>query len=166
MAYNPGAVWESRSFTEARMAYDTKVRILVAVLTVPGVLLAIGAGYERGGLAGLRDLATDTLHAVGFTSNAPKRDAAPVNQLNTTKNPSGALAADEVFWLTIKDSHAAGLFEEFLKKFPNSPHAQEARAKLQALQAAAHSAGEQQQPTPMQQRGHGPGMMMGRGRRD
>ena len=146
------------------MAFDTKVRKLWAVLTIPAVLLAIGAGYKRGGVAGLRDLATDTLHSVGLTSRAPERNAAPVNQ--PAKNPSAALPADEVFWLSIKDSHAPGLFEEFLKKFPDSPHAQEARAKLQALQAAAHSAGEQQPPMPMQQRGRGPGMKMGRGRSD
>jgi hypothetical protein len=139
------------------MAFDNKMRIFGAVLTIPAVLLAIGAGYERGGLAGLRDLAADTLHSVGLYNKAP----APSAALPATgaRNPSSSLAPDEVFWLTIKDSRATGLFEEFLKKYPNSPHAQEAREKLQTLQAA--QAATQQQPrSPMGQRNHGPGMMM------
>jgi hypothetical protein len=118
------------------MAFDTKIRKLWALLTIPAALLAIGAGYERGGLAGLRDLANDTLHSVGLSQKAPAR-------VNT---PPAALTPDEVFWLSIKDSRAPGLFEEFLKKFPSSPRAQEARAKLQALQAAARPTGERQPP--------------------
>src|SRR5262249_11603967 len=41
-----------------------------------------------------------------------------------------ALSADEVFWLTIKSSTAPALFEEFLKNFPASPRAAEARKRL------------------------------------
>jgi len=39
--------------------------------------------------------------------------------------------ADEIFWLTIKDSGVAALFEEFLKKYPGSVHVAEARARLE-----------------------------------
>lgn len=128
------------------MAFDTTIRKLWAVLTIPAALLAIGAGYERGGLNGLRDLAADTLASVGLYTAAPERSSANA--------PAAALTPDEVFWLSIKDSRAPGLFEEFLKKFPNSPRAQEARAKLQALQAAARPTGERQPPQMPMRRPH------------
>jgi hypothetical protein len=51
--------------------------------------------------------------------------------------PTPVLMADEVFWLTIKDSVVAGVFEEFLKKFPTSRYATEARQRLAQLKAAA-----------------------------
>jgi hypothetical protein len=138
------------------MAFDTNVRIVGAALAIPAVLLAIGAGYERGGLAGLRDLTTDALESVGLHRKAPAGSALPASKPNEAK-PSVALAPDEVFWLSIKDSRAPGLFEEFLKKFPNSPRAPDARTKLQALQTAPPPAAQQQPKMPM----HGP-MMMGR----
>jgi hypothetical protein len=48
--------------------------------------------------------------------------------------PQGQImTADEIFWLTIKDSRATGLFEEFLKDFPSSSHAAEASNRLQLL---------------------------------
>jgi len=43
------------------------------------------------------------------------------------------MRADEVFWLSIRDSDVAALFEEFLKRFPKSEHAREARARFAAL---------------------------------
>lgn len=52
------------------------------------------------------------------------------------------LAADEVFWLTIKDASVRELFEEFLRRFPASPRASEARARLQALKPATAKRGE------------------------
>jgi hypothetical protein len=141
------------------MAFDTKVRKLWAILAIPAVLLAIGTGYERGGLAGLRDLTTDTLHSVGLYQNAPRDTAnAPLHAPATSK-PAATLAADEVFWLTIKDSRAPGLFDEFLKKFPDSPHAQEAHAKLEELAKAQQPAVQQQPRAPIR----GPGMMMSPG---
>ena len=94
------------------MAFDTKVRKLRAILAVPAFLLGIGASYERGGLAGLRDMTLDIFKSAGIYRTAP----------------------DEAFWLSIRDSQDSAIFAEFLKKFPNSPHAQEARAKLEELQ--------------------------------
>jgi hypothetical protein len=44
--------------------------------------------------------------------------------------------ADEIFWVIIKDSSAAALFDEFLNKFPASPHAAEARSRLEQLKKA------------------------------
>lgn len=50
------------------------------------------------------------------------------------------LAADEVFWLTIKDSRVAVLFEEFIKNFPASPHAVEGAARLKELKESQSAA--------------------------
>ncbi len=95
------------------MAFDKKIRVLWAVLAIPGVLLGIGASYERGGPAGLRDMTFDMLKSAGLYQTAPY--------------------ADETFWRSIKDSRDSAIFAEFLKKFSNSPHDQEARAKLEEL---------------------------------
>jgi hypothetical protein len=120
------------------MAFDTKVRVLWAVLAIPGVLLGIGASYKSGGLAGLRELTSDTLQWVGIQREAPYHISPnlPSHERAAT-TPSVPLSADEIFWLSIKDSNVSALFEEFLAKFPASPRAQEARAKLQGLKKAA-----------------------------
>ncbi len=56
------------------------------------------------------------------------------NTSSTTVNTSVSITpADEIFWLTVKDSAVPGLFEEFEKRFPTSKHAGEARAKIQQL---------------------------------
>ena len=47
------------------MAFDTKVRKLWAILAIPAILLGIGASYERGCLAGLRDMTLDMLKSAG-----------------------------------------------------------------------------------------------------
>jgi hypothetical protein len=65
-----------------------------------------------------------------------------------------------------KKSRAAGLFAEFLKKFPDSPHAQEARDKLQALPAARQSGARRARRIPNAQHERGPGTMLGPGRSD
>jgi hypothetical protein len=59
------------------MAFDSKIRKLWAILTIPAVLRAIGAGYERGGLSGLRDLATDILASVGLYSRHRRSPRCP-----------------------------------------------------------------------------------------
>ena len=50
-------------------------------------------------------------------------------QPSASANP----AADEIFWLMIKNSRVAALFDEFLKDFPASEHVAEARARLEEL---------------------------------
>lgn len=47
------------------------------------------------------------------------------------------LTADEIFWHSIKDAAAPGLFEEFVKKFPKSPRLAEAEATLRRLRLAS-----------------------------
>jgi Caspase domain len=42
-------------------------------------------------------------------------------------------AADVVLWEAIKNSSVAAVFEEFVNKFPTSPHAVEARARVEEL---------------------------------
>jgi uncharacterized caspase-like protein len=67
-----------------------------------------------------------------------------------------ALAADEVFWLTIKDSKVAALFEEFLNRFPSSRNAGDARTRLEELKRSQPSVAVQSpapqpgQPAPAQ----------------
>jgi len=54
----------------------------------------------------------------------PRIDASPA-----TPQP----AADEILWGAVKDSGLSAMFQEFLKKYPDSPHAGEARARADAL---------------------------------
>jgi hypothetical protein len=143
------------------MAFDTKLLILWIALAIPGVLLGIGASYKSGGLAGLRELTHDALQSVGFERDVPAA-AVPDRpaQQQGAGAPSVALAADEIFWLTIKDSSAPALFEEFLTKFPASRHTNEAQAKLQELKAAAARHPVVRPPPDMPMRGRGRGPMM------
>lgn len=141
------------------MAFETKARTLWVVLAIPAVLLAIGAGYKRGGLGGLRDLALDTLQSLGVYREEPTRGSSDLSSDRSGSNGSSVtLPADEVFWLTIREARTIGLFEEFLKKFPNSPHAREARAKLDELERASTSPSQPRMP--MREQGSGPSMMM------
>jgi uncharacterized caspase-like protein len=58
------------------------------------------------------------------------------------------MAADEVLWTTIRDSRMAALFEEFLRRFPASPRAAEARARLDELRKPSVAASPPAQPAP------------------
>jgi formylglycine-generating enzyme required for sulfatase activity len=49
-------------------------------------------------------------------------------------------SSDEVFWSTIRDSSAPALFEEFLRKFPQSARAGEARARLEEIKRSLTAA--------------------------
>lgn len=42
-------------------------------------------------------------------------------------------AADEIFWLSIRDTSVAAFYDEFLRKFPSSTHATEARMRVEEL---------------------------------
>jgi hypothetical protein len=129
-----------------RMIFGANISRLWAILSICGALLAIGAGYERGGISGLRDLALDVLRSVGlYEQAAPGLHAPDVNKASVT------LPADEVFWLSIKDSRAPALFGEFLKKFPDSPYAQEARARWEQLKSSPHRSNVDQSQMPMRE---------------
>lgn len=47
--------------------------------------------------------------------------------------PAPGPTADEIFWLSIKDSEAIALFEEFKRRYPASKHAAEASLRIEEL---------------------------------
>jgi hypothetical protein len=51
--------------------------------------------------------------------------------------------ADDLLWGTIKDSSVAAVFDEFTNKFPNSPHARDARGRADELKKEASRKEEQ-----------------------
>lgn len=65
---------------------------------------------------------------------APSTHSSPFPPIEKTKPPT-PVEADEIFWLTIRDSAAPGLFEEFIRRFPSSPHLGEARARLALIKS-------------------------------
>jgi len=50
--------------------------------------------------------------------------------------PPAAVPPDELLWSTIRESKVSALFEEFLRRFPNSARAPEARTRLAEAQKA------------------------------
>lgn len=54
--------------------------------------------------------------------------------------------ADETIWLAIKDSTDKNLFADFLEKFPSSPHAEAARAKVKSLDMTLAVASPERKP--------------------
>jgi hypothetical protein len=52
-------------------------------------------------------------------------------------NIVSAPSADDILWNIVKDSSVAAVFDEFLNKFPTSPHAREARGRGDELKADA-----------------------------
>jgi hypothetical protein len=65
------------------------------------------------------------------------------------KDKPSTPAADEIFWLTVKDSAVLGLFEEFEKKYPTSPHLSEARSRIQQLKRDQISISQPTNPPPI-----------------
>ena len=55
-------------------------------------------------------------------------------QVSKTEVSKPVVELDETIWPAIKDSTDRQLFSDFLNRFPLSPHADEARAKLKSLQ--------------------------------
>jgi len=49
------------------------------------------------------------------------------------QHDGSVITADEIFWLSIKDSANAALFDEFIDKFPQSVHVREARIRRDQL---------------------------------
>ena len=79
-----------------------------------------------------------------WTSNSPIKgdfyfSGPPIAASPPQPSAAPAMPADQVFWATIKDAKVAALFEEFLVKFPASPHTSEARARLGEIKAAQAS---------------------------
>ncbi|HLN09525.1 MAG TPA: caspase domain-containing protein [Xanthobacteraceae bacterium] len=59
--------------------------------------------------------------------------AGPVRPEQQRVDVVPAPAADEILWGTIKDSGLSAMFQEFVKKYPDSPHTAEARARADQL---------------------------------
>jgi uncharacterized caspase-like protein len=68
-----------------------------------------------------------------------------------------SLPADELFWLTIRDSKVPALFSEFTRKFPNSPHVGDAQAHHDQLEKLAAL----EQDHDVSHRSSGPGVSSG-----
>jgi hypothetical protein len=58
----------------------------------------------------------------------PRVNVAPLN---------AASNADEILWGTVKDLNVAAVFDEFVNKFPGSPHVREARGRADELKKDA-----------------------------
>jgi hypothetical protein len=56
--------------------------------------------------------------------------------------PSPQLTTDQIVWNAIKDSAYPAVFEEFLKKYPTSPHLKEAKARRDELTSQAAAAAD------------------------
>ena len=114
-------------------------RVLVPALAKPGLHLGDLAFEVREEVARLARTIGHDQRPASYDETLGGRIylAGQVNPSVSGPPPAGPriqpLAADEVFWLTIKDSRISVLFEEFLKGFPASPHAAEAAAKLKEL---------------------------------
>jgi hypothetical protein len=65
----------------------------------------------------------------GLDKGPGKLEPPRVNVVPLTASPS----ADEILWGAIKDSSVAAVFDEFVNKFPTSPHAREARGRAEEL---------------------------------
>ena len=66
--------------------------------------------------------------------------AAPTPPPTPQPTPIPAQAEDETLWRAVKDSAAPALFEDFLRRFPSSSHANEARSRLDALRRSQSAA--------------------------
>lgn len=70
--------------------------------------------------------------ALGVLSLSLPATSARADETAATASP---VAADETLWASIKDLSMPDLLEEFIKRYPDSPHRAEAEAKLAALKS-------------------------------
>jgi hypothetical protein len=69
---------------------------------------------------------------------APAASASPIPNVSTPpalNQTTAAPAEDEQFWQAIKTSTVAGLYEEFLSRYPKSNHVVEARERIKDLRS-------------------------------
>jgi uncharacterized caspase-like protein len=76
------------------------------------------------------------LAGVGKTEIAKSGPGKPEPPHVNTAPPTAATSADDILWGTIKDLSVAAVFDEFVNKFPASPHAREARGRADELKKA------------------------------
>lgn len=123
------------------------VELLVSILGPIGFVASAGLLFQKRFHENYLLIALAALIAIGSTwltvEEYWKRFASthpPVVDIPPIVPP--VLAPDEVFWLAIRDTAAQGLFEEFIRKFPASPHVAEAQQRIRSL------ASVQPRPTP------------------
>ncbi|MEZ5787569.1 MAG: caspase domain-containing protein [Xanthobacteraceae bacterium] len=150
-------------------AYSTiGTGMLIAFATAPGQVALDGRGnnspFTRGLLRHLRtpglevrqmltrvrsDVAAATHHQqipwdnsslLGdvYLAGLPQPNAAVPTP--TPAPPAPTQADDETLWRAVKDTTAPALFEDFLRRFPGSTHAGEARSRLVELQRSQSAA--------------------------
>lgn len=131
-------------------------RVFVEKLKTPGLELRAVAQETRRTVATLAERAGhdqfpayyDQIVGGDIYLAGPPRGASQ----EASPAPAPARSEDAVFWSTIRESKVAALFEEFLRQFPNSPHAGEARARLRSLQSTAVVAPPVAPPVPQETR--------------
>ncbi len=129
------------------MTLHTRLRIIWTILGIIGAALVIGVNYKSGGLAGLDELAEDTLRLIGVQLWHPAPlQATKSPELRTVSDP----AADEVLWSAIKDSSAIELFQQFIITFPASSHVPEAQTRINDILARDGKLSPQSSPAPRQ----------------
>src|SRR5262249_17160260 len=68
-----------------------------------------------------------------FVAVAAAGAGRPARKCVDVPPPVPSPTADEILWEAIKSSTVAAVFDEFVKKFPTSPHASEARGRVDEL---------------------------------
>jgi hypothetical protein len=82
----------------------------------------------------------------GSLPNKPIYLKEPSVSIKSAEVKSEAAAADETVWQTIKDATDKNLIQDFLNKFPSSPHAKEAETRLKSLDATLVVASRETNP--------------------
>jgi hypothetical protein len=83
----------------------------------------------------------------GSLPNNPIYLKEPSVSMHSTEREREVVPADETVWQTIKDATDNNLIADFLNKFPSSPHAKEAEARLSSLDASLVAPSRQTNPS-------------------
>jgi hypothetical protein len=84
----------------------------------------------------LMQTVTEKLDAITSSHLTPAVEPRPLSTKSSEPTSVSAPTADEIFWLSIKDTAVVALYEEFIKKFPTSPFASEARRRMESWKNA------------------------------
>jgi tetratricopeptide (TPR) repeat protein len=83
----------------------------------------------------------------GSLPNNPIYLKEPSISMHSAELKSEVVPADEAVWQTIKDATDKNLIADFLNKFPSSPHAKQAEARLRSLDATLVASSPQTNPS-------------------
>ncbi len=76
----------------------------------------------------------------------------PAAAAATSPGAAPAAPSDEMFWQAIRESNVAGLFEEFVRRFPDSARISEARTRMAEARKSAEQAASATRPSPGESR--------------